>query len=91
MGLRAPPGRGAGGGGEPGGVSGVVLVPGYPAQRWASIERFDLFESWWVWLAGFRADDDGLVDGNVLHGTVVPPMHTGCGSMSSCSGATGRG
>jgi hypothetical protein len=70
MGLRAPPGCGAGGGYEPGGVSGIVLVPGHPPQIWAIIERF---ESWWAWLADFRADDGGLVTGNVLHGTVIPP------------------
>ena len=71
MGLRAPPGCGAGGGYEPGGVSGIVLVPGHPPQIWAIIERF---ESWWAWLADFRADDGGLVTGNVLHGTVIPPI-----------------
>ena len=49
-------------------------LPVTPPQLWAIIEQFDLFESWWVWLAGFTADDDGLVDGNVLHGTVVPPV-----------------
>lgn len=26
------------------------------------------------WLRDFRADEDALVDGNVLHGTVVPPV-----------------
>ena len=31
-------------------------------------------ESWWAWLADFRADDGGLVTGNVLHGTVIPPI-----------------
>jgi uncharacterized protein YndB with AHSA1/START domain len=45
-----------------------------PPQIWAIIERFDLFESWWAWLADFRADDGGLVTGNVLHGTVIPPV-----------------
>jgi hypothetical protein len=48
--------------------------PVTPPQLWAIIERFDLYESWWVWLAGFTADDDGLVDGNVLYGTVIPPV-----------------
>ena len=71
MGLRAPPGCGAGGGYEPGGVSGIVLVPGHPPQIWAIIERF---ESWWAWLADFRADDGGLVTGNPPTGTVIPPV-----------------
>jgi hypothetical protein len=48
--------------------------PVAPHQMWAISERFDLFESWWPWLADFRADDDGLVNGNVLHGTVIPPV-----------------
>jgi len=48
--------------------------PVTPPQMWATIERFDLFESWWAWLADFRADDGGLVPGNVLHGTVIPPV-----------------
>lgn len=48
--------------------------PVTPPQIWAVIERFDLFESWWAWLADFRADDGGLVTGNVLHGTVIPPI-----------------
>lgn len=45
-----------------------------PPQLWAIIERFDLFESWWPWLAGFRADAGGLATGNVLHGMVIPPV-----------------
>ena len=48
--------------------------PVTPPQMWATIELFDLFESWWAWLADFRADDGGLVPGNVLHGTVIPPV-----------------
>jgi hypothetical protein len=48
--------------------------PVTPPQLWTIVERFDLFESWWVWLADFTADDDGLVDGNVLRGTVIPPV-----------------
>lgn len=48
--------------------------PVTPPQMWATIERFDLFESWWAWLADFRADDGGLVPGNVLHGTVIPSV-----------------
>jgi hypothetical protein len=40
---------------------------------WAIIERFDLYESWWAWLAGFRADVAGLVPGNKLRGMVIPP------------------
>lgn len=48
--------------------------PVTPDRLWAVVERFDLFESWWGWLRNFEADQDALVDGNVLHGTVVPPV-----------------
>ncbi len=53
---------------------GSFWFPVPPPQMWAIIERFDLYESWWAWLADFRADDRGLVPGNVLHGTVIPPV-----------------
>ena len=43
-------------------------------QLWVMIEQFDLFESWWGWLREFRADGAGLAAGNVLPGTVVPPV-----------------
>jgi hypothetical protein len=48
--------------------------PAPPPELWAIIERFEEFESWWGWLADFRADEGGLVDGNVLHGLVIPPV-----------------
>lgn len=48
--------------------------PVTPGRRWAMIERFDLFESWWRWLREFQADRAGLVAGNALHGTVIPPV-----------------
>lgn len=48
--------------------------PVAPSDLWDTIERFDEFESWWPWLWSFTADAAGLVDGNVLHGTVVPPV-----------------
>jgi hypothetical protein len=48
--------------------------PVTPDQLWVIVERFDQFESWWRWLRNFRADEAGLVAGNVLHGTVVPPV-----------------
>lgn len=53
---------------------GSFWFPVTPDQLWATIERFDLFESWWAWLDDFQADDGGLADGNVLHGMVVPPV-----------------
>jgi hypothetical protein len=53
---------------------GEFWFPVSPPQLWATIERFEQFEWWWGWLADFRADGSGLVDGNVLHGTVIPPV-----------------
>jgi hypothetical protein len=53
---------------------GSFWFPVTPPQMWALIERFDLYQSWWAWLAGFRAEEGGLAPGNVLHGTVLPPM-----------------
>lgn len=48
--------------------------PVAPSALWDTIERFDQFESWWPWLRSFTADTAGLVEGNVLHGTVMPPV-----------------
>jgi hypothetical protein len=45
-----------------------------PAALWELTGRFEEFESWWPWLADFRAGAGGLVSGNVLHATVVPPL-----------------
>jgi hypothetical protein len=56
---------------------GTFWFPVTPAQMWAAIERFDLFdlfESWWAWPADFGADEGGLLPGNVLRGTVVTPV-----------------
>jgi uncharacterized protein YndB with AHSA1/START domain len=53
---------------------GAFWFPVPPQQLWEIIERFEAFESWWGWLADFRAGGGGLVDGNVLHGTVIPPV-----------------
>src|SRR5258708_28983138 len=56
------------------GFRGVCWLLAPPQQLWEIIERFEAFESWWGWLADFRAGGGGLVDGNVLHGTVIPPV-----------------
>lgn len=53
---------------------GAFWFPVGPDELWGTIERFDQFESWWVWLRKFDADTDGLIAGNALHGTVVPPV-----------------
>ncbi|HZC73622.1 MAG TPA: hypothetical protein VE442_23215 [Jatrophihabitans sp.] len=53
---------------------GAFWFPIGPDELWGTIERFDQFEAWWSWLRTFGADTDGLVAGNALHGTVVPPV-----------------
>ncbi|HEY5026195.1 MAG TPA: hypothetical protein VII76_14565 [Acidimicrobiales bacterium] len=45
-----------------------------PEVMWHSIEHAERFEGWWSWLAEFRLDGPGLVDGAVLHGVVSPPV-----------------
>ena len=50
----------------------VFWFPVAPDRLWAVIERFDLSESWWGWLRNLDTDQDALMDGNALHGTVVP-------------------
>jgi hypothetical protein len=53
---------------------GAFWFPVSPDELWETIERFDQFESWWAWLRKFGADTEGLIAGNALHGTVVPPV-----------------
>jgi hypothetical protein len=53
---------------------GAFWFPVGPNELWDTIERFDRFESWWPWLRDFGADTGGLVAGNVLHCTVLPPV-----------------
>ena len=53
---------------------GAFWFPVRPGDLWEVIEKFDQFESWWAWLEDFGAEADGLVAGNALHGTVIPPV-----------------
>lgn len=53
---------------------GTFLFPVSPEDLWASIERFDRFESWWGWLSEFRVSGDRLRTGAVLSGVVTPPL-----------------
>src|SRR5260221_11529394 len=48
--------------------------PVTPDQLWVMAGRFDQFEAWWGWLRDFRTERAGLVVGNGLPGTVVPPV-----------------
>ena len=53
---------------------GAFWFPVRPGELWDVIEQFDQFEHWWAWLQDFGAETDGLVAGNELHGTVLPPV-----------------
>ena len=53
---------------------GSFWFPVTPPQMWAIIEQVDRYESWQSWLAGFRAEQGGLLPGSVLHATVLPPV-----------------
>jgi len=44
------------------------------AEFWQVIEDFEQYQEWWPWLDGFSSDQPGLVAGNVLQATVVPPV-----------------
>jgi carbon monoxide dehydrogenase subunit G len=41
---------------------------------WQLIEDFDRYQQWWPWLQEFTTERAGLVAGNVLRVTVVPPV-----------------
>jgi hypothetical protein len=41
---------------------------------WQLIEGFDHYQEWWPWLHELTTDRAGLVEGNVLAATVVPPI-----------------
>jgi uncharacterized protein YndB with AHSA1/START domain len=64
-------------------VSGTACVIDYratfdfdaaPPVIWQAIEHSERFEGWWGWLKEFRLEGDGLQEGSVLHGLVVPPV-----------------
>jgi hypothetical protein len=54
--------------------SGAFGFRATPDEVWSAMERFELFELWWVWLREFRVEGPGLETGSVLHGVVVPPL-----------------
>ena len=54
--------------------AGEFWFPAPVEDFWRTIESFDSYRTWWPWLREFRTDNAGLVDGNVLRGTVVPPF-----------------
>lgn len=41
---------------------------------WQLIEDFERYQERWPWLEAFTADQDGLVAGNVLRATILPPV-----------------
>ena len=49
-----------------------VAVPA--AELWQMIETIERYQEWWPWLEGLSSQRPGLVAGNVLRATVVPPV-----------------
>lgn len=54
--------------------TGEFWFPADLGDFWRLIEDFDRYEDWWPWLEAFSTETVGLVAGNVLQGTVVPPI-----------------
>jgi len=54
--------------------SGEFWFPVQLDDVWQLIEDFDQYQEWWPWLQAFTTDRAGLVAGNVLKATVVPPV-----------------
>jgi len=54
--------------------AGEFWFPAALEDFWRAIEDFDRYQVRWPWLREFRTDASGLVDGNVLRGTIVPPI-----------------
>jgi carbon monoxide dehydrogenase subunit G len=54
---------------------GAFEFPLPPDALWETLSQPERFPAWWGWwLRDFGIDGDGLVDGAVLHGMVVPPV-----------------
>jgi len=54
---------------------GAFDFPLSPDRLWDTLSQPDRFPSWWGWwLRDFGIEGDGLVDGAVLRGVVVPPV-----------------
>jgi len=53
---------------------GAFWFPVLPGELWDTVEQLERFGTWWSWLQDFTSDTGELVAGNVLHGTVVPPV-----------------
>lgn len=54
--------------------TGEFWFPVQIEEFWRLIEGFDQYQQWWPWLQEFATERAGLVDGNVLSATVVPPI-----------------
>lgn len=53
---------------------GSFWFPVGPGQLWDTLAELDRFPDWWSWLRDFHPEGEGLTDGTVLRGTVVPPV-----------------
>lgn len=45
-----------------------------PDELWESLQRVDLFESWWPWMRDVRVEGVALAPGSVLSFRIVPPV-----------------
>jgi len=45
-----------------------------PEKLWSSLERVDLFETWWPWMRDVRLEGEVLSPGSVLTFRIVPPV-----------------
>ena len=53
---------------------GTFTFPVSVDELWATMVQVDRFSSWWGWLHEFSVEGEGLRQGTVLHGIVVPPL-----------------
>jgi hypothetical protein len=54
--------------------TGAFWFPIPVSDFWQLIEDFERYQERWPWLETFTADQDGLVAGNVLRATILPPV-----------------
>lgn len=45
-----------------------------PEDLWGSLQRVDLFESWWPWMRDVHLQGEALAPGSILDFRIVPPV-----------------
>lgn len=53
---------------------GSFSFPLSPSRLWADVEQVERLPHWWGWLREFEAEGNGLRDGAILRGVIVPPL-----------------